>query len=334
MASFTIGICETAPRRISVEPEETGRGDARDAAIARPAAGSARSEEQNVTVVDIHPHIVSEDTARYPITPLGGKRSDWSHARSVELQGLLDAMKEAGVDKAAVVHSSTTYGFNCEYVADAVAQYPDRLTGVFSVNVLEPDGPAEMRKWYDKGLTGMRIFSRGSTIKEPWLSLDDERIFPCYELAGDLGIAVASNIQVANFSQLDTVLRRFPDTNFIVDHLGGVDFSDGAPFDNARALFAMARHPNFHLKVTTQNFAKASNGQATPETLFARLVAEFGADRLAWGSNFPASPGSLAEQVRQARQGLATLRQADQDWIMGGTALKLYPALARQTVAA
>jgi len=29
-------------------------------------------------IVDIHPHIISPDTRRYPITPLGGKRSGWS----------------------------------------------------------------------------------------------------------------------------------------------------------------------------------------------------------------------------------------------------------------
>ena len=82
-----------------------------------------------MTVVDIHPHIVSPDTARYPITPIGGKRSDWSDKHSVDLNDLIASMDAAGVDKAAVVHSSTTYGFNCDYVADgrgAVSRTADR----------------------------------------------------------------------------------------------------------------------------------------------------------------------------------------------------------------
>ena len=37
------------------------------------------------------------------------------------LEELMAAMDEAGVDKAAIVHSSTTYGFNNDYVVDAVA---------------------------------------------------------------------------------------------------------------------------------------------------------------------------------------------------------------------
>lgn len=236
-------------------------------------------------------------------------------------------MDGAGVDKAAVVHSSTTYGFNCDYVAEALAPHHDRLTGVFSVNVLEPDAPAAMRKWFDLGLTGMRIFSRGSTMAEPWLAIDDPRVFPCYELAEELGIAVASNIQVPNFGQLENVLRQFPNVPHIVDHMGGADFTDGEPFDAARPLLELARYPNLYLKVTTQSIAKVNDGKSTAASQFSKLVSEFGADRLAWGSNFPASPGSLADQVQQARAAIASLPRTDQDWVMGGTALKLYPAL-------
>ena len=52
-----------------------------------------------MTIVDVHPHIVSHDTVRYPITPIGGKRSDWSHERSITGEELVAAMKTAGVDK-------------------------------------------------------------------------------------------------------------------------------------------------------------------------------------------------------------------------------------------
>src|SRR5262245_12344755 len=123
-------------------------------------------------IVDIHPHIVSQDTVRYPVTPLGGKQSEWSKERSVTLEQLVDAMDEAGVDKAAIVHSSTTYGFNNDYVVDAVAAQPKRFTGVFSVNVTQADAAERMRYWVSKGMTGMRIFARGkigrASCRERW----------------------------------------------------------------------------------------------------------------------------------------------------------------------
>ena len=86
-------------------------------------------------LIDIHPHIISKDTARYPEAPLGGKRSAWSTERPIDFLQLLAGMNAAGIGKAAIVHSSTTYGFNNDCVADAIVDYPGRLTGVFSVNV-------------------------------------------------------------------------------------------------------------------------------------------------------------------------------------------------------
>lgn len=278
-----------------------------------------------MTIVDIHPHIVSPDIERYPITPIGGKRSDWSDKHSVDLETLIEAMDAAGVDKAAVVHSSTTYGFNCDYVADSVARYPDRLTGVFSIDVLAPDAVEKMKLWLGRGLTGMRIFSRGSTLKGAVLAIDDPAIGPCYEFAAENGIPVVSNVTIDKFDQLENVLRRFPQTTHVVDHLGGADFAEG--LDAGRALFALAKYPNLYLKVSSRNFTKARD-QGNAGTVFPRLVSEFGADRLAWASNYPANTGTLADLLELARTCLESVSEKDRDLILGGTALKLYPALA------
>ena len=113
--------------------------------------------------IDIHPHIISDDESRYPPAPLFGKRSDWSQERPTTVETLIAAMDQAGVAKAAVVHSSTTYGYDNSYVVDGCAKYPDRLVAVGSVDVLQPDAPATIRKWVDRGLAGLRLFTGGST---------------------------------------------------------------------------------------------------------------------------------------------------------------------------
>ena len=64
------------------------------------------------------------------------------------------------------------------------------------------------------------------------------------------------------------------------------------------------------------------------EGLFPRLVEVFGSNRLAWGSNFPASEGKLGALLDVAKKSLACLPAGDQDWIFAGTARRLYPALA------
>ena len=279
-------------------------------------------------IVDVHPHIVSTDTVKYPITPIGGVRSDWSAERSIDAEEMIVAMADAGVDKMAMVHSSTTYGFNCDYVADAVARYPKQFTGVFSIDVTAADASEKMRYWFSRGCTGQRIFTRGSTMKEAWVALDDPKLFPCYETAEELGIAVAVNPQVPKFYELEAILKQFPKVNFILENMGKSDFTDGAPFNNARPLFELARFPNLYLKIKTDQNVEASKGKSTPETQFAKVVSVYGADRMMWGSNYPANEGSLKEVTELAKRCYSSLSQSDQDWIMGKTALKLYPALA------
>jgi len=48
-------------------------------------------------VADIHPHIISSDTRRYPLAPLGGEQSGWSQKRPVSFEQLIAAMDQAGV---------------------------------------------------------------------------------------------------------------------------------------------------------------------------------------------------------------------------------------------
>ena len=92
-------------------------------------------------IIDIHPHIITTDEHRYPRIPLGGKQSTWSQSRPTTWEQLLVAMDDAGVEKSAIVQSSTSYGFDNSYLADAVAARPDRFTGVFSVDMLAKDAP-------------------------------------------------------------------------------------------------------------------------------------------------------------------------------------------------
>lgn len=279
-------------------------------------------------IIDVHPHIISRDTRRYPLSPLGGEQSTWSRDRPVTFEQLVAAMDEAGVDKAAIVHSSTTYGFDNSYVADAVALRPGRFTGVFSVDVLAPDAAERIRYWAGRGLTGLRLFTTGSTMpgQAPWL--ENPRLLPAWECAGGLGIPICVQMTRSAIPQLEKLLERYPGFRVIIDHLMKPPIEDGPPYAGASFLFELARYPNLYLKLTTRNVEESRRGKATPETFFSRLVQEFGASRIAWGSNYPASQGTLVQFVTEAKKALAALPQKDQEWIFCRTAQALYPALA------
>jgi len=278
--------------------------------------------------IDIHPHVIANDEKRYPLAPLGGHQSDWSRTRPVTYEQMITAMDAAGVDRAALVQASTCYGYDNSYVTAAVAACPSRFTGVFSVDVLAPDAVEKMRHWRDKGLTGMRLFTIGSTMETQADWIDDPKVYPAWKAADDLGLPICMQVSQAALPQLIAMVKRFPDVKVIVDHLARPVLEDGPPYAAAASLFNLAQYPGIHLKVTPRVFTECRRGKATPESFFKKLVGEFGAARIAWGSNYPASEGPLSNLLAVARASVASLSQADQDWIFGKTAQSLYPALA------
>jgi L-fuconolactonase len=280
------------------------------------------------STVDIHPHVISTDTKRYPLNPLGGVQSKWSRERPLPFEALVAAMGEAGVDKAAIVQASTAYGHDNSYVAAAIAAYPRRSTGVFSVDVLAGDAVEKMRYWMDQGFSGMRLFTTGSTMPGQAGWFDNPRSFPAWEHAGKSGIPVCMQMTQQGFPQLRGLMDRFPDVRIILDHLARPQLIDGPPYAADRELFDLARYPNVFLKVTPLNVSPEKWGKASPETFFGKLIETFGANRIAWGSNFPATADTLLGILGKAQAAFAKASADERSWIFGRTAQRLYPNLA------
>ena len=281
-----------------------------------------------MNIIDIHPHIISDDEKNYPPAPLFGKRSDWSQERPNTAEALIKAMDEAGVAKAAVVHSSTTYGFDNSYVIDSCNRYKGRLVAVGSVDMLADDVLAVIKAWADKGLAGLRIFTGGSTKDFDPSELENPKSFKVWEMLDELRLPMCIQTGPIGLPQVRMLAEKFPTVNIILDHLGRPDVLDGPPYANAASLFALADLPNIYLKLTPRIFGDVKKEKASAETFFPRVVKTFGASRLAWGSNFPTSPGTLKEILANAEKGLACLDKEDRAWIFGKTAQRLYPALS------
>jgi predicted TIM-barrel fold metal-dependent hydrolase len=278
-------------------------------------------------IIDIHPHIVSPDTQRYPLAPLGGKQSDWSSERPTTYETLLLAMDEAGVAKAAIVHSSTAYGYDNSYVADAVAAVPSRFAGVYSIDAMAPDAVKTFDHWLGRGCSGMRLFTSGSTLPDQTTWFADPKTFPFWEHAAAKNVPVCMQMKYEGIPLLREVMDRFPKVTIILDHLSRAPFDDGPPYERAADLFALAKYEQVFLKITPVNVTPKSWGRGAPETFFGKAIDAFGASRIAWGSNFPNSVGTLAEILGAARTAFSFAKESDQDWIFGRTAQTLYPAL-------
>lgn len=278
--------------------------------------------------VDIHPHIIASDDGRYPRNPLFGVQSDWSKERPITIEQYVAAMDAAGIQQAAIVQASTCYGYDNSYLTDSIARYPGRLTAVGSVDLLQPDAPAQIRNWVRRGVTGLRLFTGGSTRAFDPSALDSPRSFPAWELCSEAGLSICLQTDPSGLAQVAGLAKRFPNVKVILDHLSRPDISDGAPYKKAASLFGLQPFENVYLKLTPRTVEKATAGNATPETFFPKLMEVFGSHRVAWGSNYPASHGPLSAILDTAKKTLQCLAAEDQEWIFARTAQTLYPILA------
>lgn len=279
-------------------------------------------------VVDTHTHAISPDQQRYPLAPVGGHQSEWSAKRPVSFEGLLASLDEAGIDRAVVVQASTVYGNDNSYVVEAVRSHPDRFAGVFSIDVLAADAVTQMQRWLDAGLSGLRLFTTGSTMPGQAGWLDDERSFPVWEYAQRHNVSICLQMTAQGIPALLNMLARFPDIRVLLDHLARPELAGGPPYEAAAPLFSLASHQRVYLKLTNRTIAEAARGASTPAAFFPRVLEAFGADRIAWGSNFPAAEGTLSHLFTDARESLSMLPADAREAIFGGTARTIYPALS------
>ncbi len=210
--------------------------------------------------IDIHPHVISTDTERYPnarsaATNPTGRAKDRKRGTDDCGDG------RGGHWKSALVQASTCYGHDNSYIADAVAAHPERFTGVFSVDVLAPDAPEKIRHWVGRNLTGMRLFTAGSTMPNQADWVDDPRSFPAWECASDFGIPVCMQMTVKALPQLIGMLERFPKVRVILDHLAKPTLSDGPPYAGAIGVFRLADYKNLYLKLTPRTVAEAQTAR-------------------------------------------------------------------------
>ncbi|MBB4683985.1 amidohydrolase family protein [Amycolatopsis jiangsuensis] len=279
-------------------------------------------------IVDTHCHVVSADLARYPRAPLGGKQSGWATTRPVTADGMAERMNEAGITQSVLVQATTAYGYDNSYVLDSRARRPDRFLAVGTVDPLRPDAAEHLAAVTgDGGLSGVRLFTSGSTVpvQGEWFAAPET--YPFWERAGELGVTVCLQMRLGPATpQLVALLERFPSVRVLLDHLGYPEITD-SPADAGAAVAELAVHPGLHLKLTHRNLEPLRDAGKEAAAFLDPVLASFGAQRIAWGSNLPAAEQSLPELVALARQVLAEVPEPEQREIFAGTARRLYPGL-------
>lgn len=281
---------------------------------------------------DTHTHAISPDTESYPVMPLGGTRSEWSQTRAVDIDGLLRSLDEAGVERAALVHASTVYGFDNSYAADALARHSDRLVGVCAVDFLSSTAIDDLRHWIgERGFSGVRIrVSDGTTaVPTQGSGVSDEGMASVWDYLDEQRIPVCIQMHSKDTDKLLSVLERHPQLTILLDHGGRPNAAGGPPYSGLDELGQLAKYDGVHLKITPPMLRRLGEEPGVdPVAVVSELVSRFGAEHLMWGSNFPASAGSLAGLRDEIHRHLVGLSDSEAAGVLGANAARVYTTSA------
>jgi predicted TIM-barrel fold metal-dependent hydrolase len=278
--------------------------------------------------IDCHAHILSADTDRYPVAPLGGTVRAGDLDDPITAERLIEMLDANGVERALVVQRAYVYGYDNAYACDAAAQFPDRLRAVCAIDAQAKDAPERIRYWVaERGAIGIRLTEPYRGADTSWI--DSPRARDAWATAADLGIPVRLHFfrwnRAACLPAVAPMLQRFPNTKVVIDHLSNLSAEEGPPDYGLDApLAALVPYANLSLLLSTINLARLAAEGAPSAPVLARLVAAFGAERLLWGSDIGQSQGSYPRMCALADAAVATLAENDRRLVLGGTGHAVY----------
>lgn len=272
-------------------------------------------------IIDAHTHIFSPDLTRYP---LADPKSSYRPITDGRAELLRAQMAAANVERAVTI-SPWFYGWDIRYSLDVLQEARDWLAVVALVDPVSPDGPRRLEEYVrDFGVCGLRIQGQISRLG----AFDDPAATPIWEKAAELGIPIDINATHAEYAQVEKRIQQFPQTPVLLDHCGYIsgDLAPASP--TVEAVTRLAQYPNVYAKLT---FVGLASRQAYPfadvHWMVRELVDAFGAERCLNGSNFPTIQYNPKMSYRQTVELFAeeiALTPAERDWILGGTAAKLW----------
>lgn len=278
-------------------------------------------------IVDSHLHVWDGTAAGRDPGPMAVGYSAQATA-SVEL--FMDYMDEAGVDRAVFVQP-WFYHWDNAYMADCARRFPERFRAVCVIDPRGPGAPAELRRWRDRGVTGIRLraFRAGEAgpadPAAPWFGT--EETLPLWEAIAETGTIVCPLGAGTDLARVPGLLSRFPSVRVVVDHLNNPVTARGLGQPPFQALLALAAVPNVYVKLSGFHHWCAERYPYRDGMPFVEaLVRAFGAERCMWGSDFPhvlAGCGYVRNRHLLPRT-LPHLSRPELDAIMGGTAERLW----------
>jgi predicted TIM-barrel fold metal-dependent hydrolase len=273
-----------------------------------------------MTIIDSQVHVYEANTPKRPWRTV----PNWPpHVNGDEM---VAAMDKVGVDGAIFISAFSMYGYDASYAVEVQKAHPGKF-GI--VKPVDPDDPAVedvIADWKKQpGAVGIRIFLREEEKRTP----DDPGI------GRILRAAVRHDLPVnflcwGNIDAGTKLIDRYPDTRFILDHLGilqpRVPPAPPQPWADLPKVLDLAKRPNVVIKVSGAcTLAKEPYPFPDIWDPLARVFDAWSLERCLWGTDWTRAY-AVVNYEQAVVPFLETKRLSDSEraTLMGGACAKAY----------
>lgn len=272
--------------------------------------------------IDAHVHVWTPDTKAYPIAE-GFTQADLAPP-SFTPEELLAHAKPNGVDRIVLIQMSF-YKTDNRYMLDSMARFPGVFGGVAIIDHEAPGALAEMKALKSKGVRGFRLYTDKKNA-ESWI--DSPAMKKMWAAGADEGLAMCLLANPDALPAVHALCKAFPKTPVVIDHFARLGMKGAPAESDVENLLRLADFPSVHVKTS----AFYALGEKKPPytdlaPLIRRLRDSYGASRLMWATDCPyqvENGHTYAGSIALIRDHLDFLSADDKDWILRGTAERLF----------
>jgi L-fuconolactonase len=237
------------------------------------------------------------------------------------------AMDAAGVDGAILVSPFTMYRYDATYALEVRKRHPGRFALIKPVDPADPAVAEVIADWKRApGTVGIRmLLVRGGLGEDP----ADPGLNGVLATAARLSLPV--NLHIAGrFDQGLELIRRNPDTQIIIDHLGLVQPHEppvpAEPWAELPKVLTLANQRNVAIKIS--GACTLSREPFPFRDIWdpvCRVIDAFGIDRCMWGTDWTRAVKFLTyAQGVDAFRATDRISESDKATLMGRTLTRIY----------
>lgn len=267
------------------------------------------SQRSPLVITDAQVHVWMDSTPERPWPPM---IVEPQREPALGVEELLEEMDTAGVSRALLV-PPTWEGPRNDLVIDAAARHPDRFAALGRVDPTDPAVVAGLRTWRENpGLLGIRMsINRGDRQAQIRAAMESGFFAQASEHQIPLSMYVPGTVEL-----VDQVAVSFPELRLTVDHLA-LDSRERPLADAVEPVMALASRANVSVKASALPcFIEEQYPFASIGPVVSRLVSEFGAERVFWGSDLSRLPCTYTDLVSAFVDHLA-LSEHEMRMVMG-----------------